>query len=653
MASQKPEQPPTAKPSAGGWSNSRRIRLGELLVRAGVLTGEQLAVAIDNKAPNERLGATIVRLGLASEDDVADGVATQLRLPRIDLLEERPDPAAVDRVPARLAARHGVLPIRIVGDVLVVATAEPSDIAALDDLRMAAKVRMVRSMVATPSTLDQLRRQVYSQDATKDLIDEFDDSSPADLDDEPEITETSQPVVRLVDSLLADAVNSRASDIHLEPDRDGIRMRLRIDGLLRERARVPRSMSGQLISRIKIQSGLDISERRLPQDGRSMVRVEGVEVDLRVSTMPTLYGETVVIRLLPKGADRVKVDELGLAEDVLDRVLFAMDRPQGMVLVTGPTGSGKTTTLYAALEAVTRPTRNVLTLEDPVEYQLPGVNQTQINAKIGLTFARGLRSVLRQDPDVVLVGEIRDAETAHLAVEASLTGHLVLATLHTNDAASAIGRLVDLGVDRFLVASSLLLVLAQRLTRRTCDRCAVPQAPDPQVLRRLGLEAASLPADARPTAGPGCRTCEGSGARGRLSIGEALSVSSEVRELILSGASEAAIARRARLEGMVTMREDAVLRASNGVITFDEALRTTPEPAGEVARCPSCAAAVADDYLVCPQCAHPLGTEHCSGCGRAVESIWTTCPWCRHTLASPVTAGDEPSDQLPVPAPID
>ena len=662
MASQQPEHGTTAEPLAGAWPTNRRVRLGELLVRAGVIDEEHLAVALSEKAPRERLGTTVVRLGLASEEDVADAVATQLRLPRIDLLEERPDPEAVERVPARLAARHGVLPMRIDGDVLVLATAEPSNIAALDDVRMAAKVRTVRSVVATPSVLDQARRRVYSQDATQDLIDEFDDSSSADFDDELEVTETSQPVVRLVDSLLADAVNARASDIHLEPERDGLRVRLRIDGMLRERARVPRSMAAQVISRIKIQSRLDIAERRLPQDGRAMVRVEGMEVDLRVSTMPTLYGETVVIRLLPKGADRVEVNDLGLPSDVLERLLFAMDRPQGMVLVTGPTGSGKTTTLYAALEAVTRPTRNVLTLEDPVEYQLPGVNQTQVNPKIGLTFARGLRHVLRQDPDVVLVGEIRDAETAHLAVEASITGHLVLATLHTNDAASAIARLVDLGVDRFLVASSLLLVLAQRLARRNCERCSVAQVPDPQVLRRLGLEAGALPADARPSAGPGCRACEGSGVSGRLSLGEALSVSPEVRELILDGASESAIARRGRLEGMVTMREDAILRASAGIITFEEALRTTPEPSGDVARCPNCATAVADDHLVCPQCAHPLGTAHCSGCGRAVESAWTTCPWCRRTLTSAssaeqdapdTAAGPETSVAAAAPQPID
>jgi len=316
-----------------------------------------------------------------------------------------------------------------------------------------------------------------------------------------------------------------------------------------------------------------------------------------------------------------------------------------MVLVTGPTGSGKTTTLYAGLEAVTDATRNVLTLEDPIEYQLAGVNQTQVNAKIGLTFARGLRHVLRQDPDVVLVGEIRDAETAHLAVEASVTGHLVLATLHTNDAASAVARLVDLGVDRFMVASSLLLVVAQRLARRNCERCSVAADPDPGVLRRLGMDAVAL-TDVTPLAGTGCRACEGTGVSGRLSIGEAITVSPEIRELLLDGGSEASMARRARLEGMVTMREDAIERARSGIITFEEALRTTPEPSGDVSRCPNCSAAVADDHLVCPVCAHHLGVSHCSGCGRAVEDTWATCPWCRHSLATPTAApgAGDPSD---------
>jgi type II secretory ATPase GspE/PulE/Tfp pilus assembly ATPase PilB-like protein len=301
------------------------------------------------------------------------------------------------------------------------------------------------------------------------------------------------------------------------------------------------------------------------------------------------------------------------------------------VLVTGPTGSGKTTTLYGGLAAVADATRNVITLEDPIEYQLSGVNQTQIDPKIGLTFARGLRHVLRQDPDVVLVGEIRDGETAQLAVEAASTGHLVLATLHTNDAAASVARLIDLGVDRFLACSSLVLVLAQRLARRICTGCATPQVPSDDVLRRLGLGPDALDG-ATPRYGAGCTTCEQTGECGRIAIGEVLPLSPTLRDLVAGGASEAAITRAARTEGMRTLREDALERARAGQITYAEVLRTTPESVADVSRCPACAHVVADDHLVCPLCSCELASSHCAGCGRAVEEVWTTCPWCRHLL---------------------
>jgi len=555
----------------------RRRRLGEVLVEAGVIDEQQLATALHESAPRERLGQTLMRLAALSEEDLADAIARQLGLERVDLASDPPTQEAVALVPVNLAERHEVVPVRLDGEVLLLATSDPSDVAAMDDIRLAARARKVRPVIATASAIDTARRKAYRGDAARDMMQDLEDEEDTpEEDDLEDLTSDAQPVVRLVNTLLADAVLARASDVHLEPDREGLAVRIRVDGLLRERGHVPRSMAAQAVSRLKIMSRLDIAERRLPQDGRATIRVEGQEVDLRVSTMPTMHGETVVLRLLPKGAERVSIAKLGLSDDAQVAFLEALDRPQGLVLVTGPTGSGKTTTLYAGLEAVADPTRNVLTLEDPVEGELPGVNQTQIEPKIGFTFARGLRHVLRQDPDVVLVGEIRDHETAALAVEASFTGHLVLATLHTNNAPSSVARMVDLGAERFLVASSLLLVVAQRLARRACPRCKQPTKPDDALVKRAGITP-TMHRSARFVNAPGCTYCEQTGAVGRIAITEFLPISPELRDLITDGAPENAMTRLAREQGMRSLREDAVKRAIAGDITLYEAVRVTPD----------------------------------------------------------------------------
>jgi len=554
----------------------RRRRLGELLVDAGVIDHERIEQALESAHDDERLGESLLRMGFIDDLRLADAVAAQLGLERVDLEQEPIDPTAVDLLPARLAERHGVLPLRFEGHVLVVATADPSDVVALDDVRVATRVRSVRPVVATAAALLHARQCAYRSDITNDVLDGLADDLEVD-DDIEVIDEHSQPVVRLVDALIGDAVTARASDVHVEPDAVGVGVRVRIDGLLRETTRIPRALGRQVVSRLKIMAKLDISERRLPQDGRAVIRVGGQEVDLRVSTMPAMHGETVVLRLLPKGTDRIELSELGFGESTLTALLDALDRPQGLVLVTGPTGSGKTSTLYAGLTAVADPSRNVLTLEDPVEMELPGVNQTQIEPKIGLTFARGLRHVRRQDPDVVLVGEIRDQETARLAVEASFTGHLVLATLHTNDAPSAVARLVDLGAEAFLIGSSLLLVVAQRLARAVCEGCAEPDVPDPQLVERLGLDPVEL-REAAFRRGAGCRKCDHTGTHGRVAIGEVLRVTPAIRELVGEGAPASALARQARDDGLIPLRTEAIRVATTGAITLHEAFRITPDP---------------------------------------------------------------------------
>jgi type IV pilus assembly protein PilB len=383
---------------------------------------------------------------------------------------------------------------------------------------------------------------------------------------------TLPPIVRLVNLILSDAAKAGASDVHVEPNETFLQVRQRVDGLLHEVITVPHHLQDQVISRLKIISGMDISERRKPQDGRCRLRFEGRRIDLRVSTLPTQFGEKVVIRLLNADGAVLPLDSLGLAPENL-RVLRAfLSRPQGMILVTGPTGSGKTSTLYSALNFVKSPTNNIITLEDPIEFQVPGVNQMQINARAGVTFASGLRSILRQDPNVILVGEIRDEETANVALEAAQTGHLLLSTLHTNDAPGTITRLFDLGIQPFLIASSLIGIIAQRLVRRPCPSCAVPQAPSAEVVATLG-GLSQLPPDGRWVAGRGCAECGQSGSKGRIAVHEILQINDEVRELISSRATEHAVRKAGRRAGMQTLFEDGVAKAAQGLTTLEEVLR--------------------------------------------------------------------------------
>jgi type IV pilus assembly protein PilB len=567
---------------------ARRRRLGEVLVDAEVLTENELERALAAQAaetPRRKLGEIITGLELASETEIARALSSQLKLPFVALerLLAVPD-ATIRLLPRQVAVRHQAVPLSMDGGILAVAMGDPTNVVAIDDLRLVTRSTGVRAAVATLSDLrEAVSRHYGGADGANQVLESIADMDDVELtesrlpaDDEEDEDGNSAPVVRLVNAIFGEALHNRASDIHIEPQPRDVRVRMRIDGLLRERTVVPKQVQGALTSRIKILSGMDIAQRRKPQDGRGQVRVGELGADTRVSTMPTMHGETVVIRLLRKERQASgDLDSLGLGEEEQRIFLEAIGAPQGLVLITGPTGSGKTSTLYAALRHIHRPDVNILTLEDPVEYEMLGINQMQVDERIGLSFATGLRSALRQDPDVILVGEIRDPETASIAMQASMTGHLVLSTLHTNDAPSAVTRLVDMGVEPFLITASVSAVVAQRLARRPCDHCAEPVEATPDSLLRLGLTEDDV-AGARLRHGVGCNACAKTGYQGRLALFEVMQVTRAVRDLVVARSAESAVRATALAEGMRSLRVDGLTKALEGLTTLEEVLRTTP-----------------------------------------------------------------------------
>jgi type IV pilus assembly protein PilB len=640
--------PQLSHPGASQGSSPRR-RIGDVLIEQGVITEANLteALLVQSQTPpgerRKRLGHLLVELRSATERDIASALATALGLELIDLSEYEFPAEIVRLLPRPVAERHEVMVLAREGRSVVVATSDPTNVIALDDVKLYTGASDVKLAVAVGQQLRETLARAWSlaSDASEvvTLADELDLAAPEDLPADAAVDDA--PIVKLVNAVLSDAVRSRVSDVHIEPQRNELRIRYRVDGLLRDVMTVPRGATAAVTSRIKIISGLDIAERRRPQDGRTRLEIDGMSIDVRVSTLPTMHGEKVVMRLLAKASDIPDLGASGFDHHQLAMIRAALESPQGLVVICGPTGSGKTSTLYAGINEVSSPERNVVTLEDPVEIQLPGINQVQVNAKAGMTFAAGIRSVLRQDPDVVLVGEVRDAETAALALEASLTGHLVLTTLHTNGAVEAITRLVEMGVDPFLVASSLTLVAAQRLVRRPCTSCAVPYEPSPEVLSKLGLVAADL-VDADPLIGTGCPECSGSGYRGRTGVFEILPVDATMRRVLLEGASEAAVSQAAREAGMRTLRADGIARAMRGVTTFEEVLRVTHADTDSILRCDHCERRVSADMVVCPWCAHDLDTGRCRSCQKPLQPEWQVCPYCREP-----TGGDSPHDVPP------
>jgi type IV pilus assembly protein PilB len=568
-----------------------RRRLGDVLIERNLLTIAQLDEALTAQQhltgkDRRRLGQLIVEMGLVTERQLAESLAELLSLELIDNTNLTIPTDVARLLPRQVAERARVLVVgRTEDGGLRIATADPTNVVALDDVRAYTGSQQLTLVVATETMIREHIARIYSMGNDAETIDEIPDFS-AEKEIEADMLAAAAdqaPTVRLVNQLLSDGVRVGASDIHVEPQADGVYIRHRIDGVLRDITRVPKSAVAALTSRLKIVASMDIAERRLPQDGRMKVTANGVSVDARVSSLPSMHGEKIVIRLLPEAKQITPVTAMGMEPDQLAALLQSAVSSQGLILITGPTGSGKTNTLYSVLNDVATREKNVITLEDPVEIQLPGITQVQTNERAGLTFARGLRSILRQDPDVLLVGEVRDGETAALALEASLTGHLVLTTLHTNNAASAVTRLVDMGAEPYLVASSLTLVVAQRLVRRPCANCAVAYQPDPKLLARLGVTAEML-ATATPKRGDGCTECNDTGYRGRTGIFEVLKVSEAVRDVLLTNPTERNVSMAADAEGMRSLRDAAITKALAGETTFEEVVRVTDDTRKRVER---------------------------------------------------------------------
>jgi len=560
-----------------------RKRLGEILIERGKLDQPNLDRALRLQAESgERLGSLLVTLGLCAQRDVAEALSLQLALPLVDATGYPEFPILEERVSARFLREARALPVREDEKELGLAMADPTDAYTIGAFEMVTG-RAVRPMVAIPTELDAALERLYGagKSAVGQLIGDVETRTDeltfdADVQQLKDLA-SEAPVIRLVSLLITNALEMRASDIHIEPFESRLTVRYRIDGVLHEVESPPKRLSAAVISRIKIMANLDIAERRLPQDGRIRLRVQGKEIDLRVSTLPTMHGESVVMRILDKGHVALDFRKLGFEDDTLKVFLDVLLQPHGILLVTGPTGSGKTTTLYTALDRLNQPDVKILTVEDPVEYQMSGSNQIQVKPQIDLTFANALRSIVRQDPDVIMIGEIRDLETAQIAVQSALTGHLVLSTVHTNDAPSTVNRLLDMGVEDYLLTSTVIGILAQRLVRKLCPHCKEPYAALPELVEQMRLRRYSHEREITLWRAKGCSHCAQTGYMGRLSILEMMPMTDAVRSLVMKHENAAELRAEAIREGMVTMYEDGLRKALGGVTTFEEVLRATRE----------------------------------------------------------------------------
>ncbi len=628
-----------------------RKKLGECLIQAGLITEDDLQTALlEHKRTGERLGAVLVRLNLATERQIAKALAYQLGFPYLNLAENPPDTNVVTLIAKDVALKRSCIAIRLDKNLLTVAMADPLLFSLVQDLEFQTGYR-IKQVVATradileaiatgypdktlmrttgpgpqvPAPRVSVREAAMGGDSGLMKRGEEEGYEPiAGLKERSE----AAPIIDLVDLVVKSAIKAAASDVHVEPMEKGVLIRHRLDGLLKEVMDLPKWVHEGLIARLKIMAGMDIAEKRLPQDGRVRITTDdGREVDFRASTLRTLHGEKMVLRVLDQNRGVPPLEELGFSAAALNDLRSFLKFQHGMILVVGPTGSGKTTTLCSSLMSVQSERTNVITIEDPIEYQLPGINQTQVNEKIKLTFASALRSILRQDPDVILVGEIRDHETARIAMQAAQTGHLVLTTLHTDDAPSAITRLTDIGVEPYVIASATIGVVAQRLVRRLCSQCRRQYTPPPDTLRALNIteaDAANIPFY-RPV---GCDACHQTGYRGRMGIYEVMKISDRIRRMIAQRASEDAIREVAQSTGMLSLGDDALAKVKAGVTTAEELLRVVTEVREMRSVCPGCQGPVALDFVACPHCGRRLSGA-CPGCGRGLQAGWTFCPYC-------------------------
>jgi type IV pilus assembly protein PilB len=640
-----------------------RKKIGECLIQAGLITEDDLRDAlVEHKRTGDRVGVVLVRMNLATEKQIAKALAFQLGFPYVNLVENPPDPAAVVLIPKEVSIKRVCVAVGLEKNLLTVAMSDPLLFSLVQDLEFQTGYR-VKQVVATRGEIIEAIQTGYpdralvtrTQPAGSDLVFGGASAGPArgggpgvELPmsqtglarrSEDEVFEQvaglkerseAAPIIDLVDLIVKSAIKAKASDVHVEPMEKGVLIRHRLDGLLKEVMDLPKWVHEGLIARLKIMAGMDIAEKRLPQDGRLRSTAEdGTEVDFRVSTLRTLFGEKVVMRVLDHRKGVPALEEIGMSATALEEVLQFLRHQHGMILVVGPTGSGKTTTLCSALTTVRSEKTNVITIEDPVEYQMPGVNQTQINEKIKLTFASALRSILRQDPDVILVGEIRDTETAKIAMQAAQTGHLVLSTLHTDDAPSCVTRLMDIGAEPYVIASALIGVVAQRLVRRLCVNCRRQYTPPADTLRSLAI--AESDASAIPFyKSVGCDQCNHTGYRGRIGIYEVMRVTDKLRRLIAARSPEPQIREAAVTGGMISLGEDGLAKVKSGITTPEELLRVVTEVREVRMLCPGCGSAVGVDFLACPSCGKRL-SGGCPHCGRSLQPGWNFCPYCART----------------------
>jgi type IV pilus assembly protein PilB len=644
-----------------------RKKIGECLVQAGLITETDLQTAlVEHKRSGERLGSVLVRMNLATERQIAKALAYQLGFAYVNLAENPPDQAAVILIPKDVALKRTCIAIAVEKNLLTVAMSDPLLFTLVQDLEFQTGYR-IKQVVATRAEIVEAIHASYPDKALARLTqpsggltvqqrtrgrgqqggdettqqggmlapivetgglvarpeDDIFEQATANKGATPE----TAPIIDLVDLVVKSALKSRASDVHIEPTEHNVVVRHRLDGLLKEVMDLPKWVHEGLVARMKIMGGMDIAEKRLPQDGRVRATAEdGAEVDFRASTLRTIFGEKIVLRVLDHRKGVPPLEELGFSATALEHIRHFLRHQHGMILVVGPTGSGKTTTLCSALTSVRSERTNIITIEDPVEYQIPGVNQTQINAKINLTFASALRSILRQDPDVVLVGEIRDQETARIAMQAAQTGHLVLSTLHTDDAPSCVTRLTDIGIEPYVAASALIGVIAQRLMRRLCTHCKRPYTPEAETLRAMSVteaEAATLTF----YRAVGCDQCNHTGYRGRVGIYEIMPVTDKLRRQIAQRGGEAQLRDAAMSAGMVSLGEDGLMKVKAGVTTPEELLRVVTEVRETRTLCPGCGISVSPDFVACPACGHHVGGG-CPHCGKPMQQGWKFCPYC-------------------------